>query len=312
LSEGISVIIPTYCRADVIGECLDALDRQSLPPLEVIVVDQSPDTMTRDIVEGRPLVRYLHSDHAGVSLARNIGIRASCGSLFAFTDDDALPEPGWLEAIACAFASTNPRAGLVGGRTLPLWEKPRPGWFPAFYEYLLPVFDPGGSLAPFPQRSLPMTVNLAVDRKALDEIIGFHEGLGRRSGWSVTGEDSHFAWKAVEAGIPIYYQPEAVVRHRVPASRMNRRFLLKRCYEEGISLLDVEEKRGILTSERLEAHIRWHRRYLLRRVASLATLPSFSPWNDPRVLETLSQIALSVSIVRRGTHLLSHLTPSHP
>jgi GT2 family glycosyltransferase len=157
-----------------------------------------------------------------------------------------------------------------------------------------------------------MTVNLAVDRKALDEIIGFHEGLGRRSGWSVTGEDSHFAWKAVEAGIPIYYQPEAVVRHRVPASRMNRRFLLKRCYEEGISLLDVEEKRGILTSERLEAHIRWHRRYLLRRVASLATLPSFSPWNDPRVLETLSQIALSVSIVRRGTHLLSHLTPSHP
>ena len=50
LSEGISVIIPTYCRADVIGECLDALDRQSLPPLEVIVVDQSPDTMTRDIV----------------------------------------------------------------------------------------------------------------------------------------------------------------------------------------------------------------------------------------------------------------------
>jgi GT2 family glycosyltransferase len=311
VNEGISIIIPTYCRADVIGECLDALDRQSLPPLEVIVVDQSPDTMTRNMVEGRPLVRYLHSDHAGVSLARNIGIRASRGSLLAFTDDDAVPEPGWLAGFMAAFACAD-RPLLVGGRILPLWEKPRPRWYPSSHEYLLPVFDPGGGLAPFPQGSLPMTVNLAVDREALDKIIGFHEGLGRRSGWRVTGEDSHFAWKAIEAGIPIYYQPEAVVRHRVPASRMNRRFLLKRCYEEGISLLDIEEKRGILTDERLRSHVRWHRRHALKRAAALATFPSLAPWDDPRVIEALSQISLSVSIVRRGHHLLSDLAPPRP
>jgi GT2 family glycosyltransferase len=316
LSGGISVVIATYQRPDLIGGCLGALDRQSTPPLEVIVVDQSPDSRTRDIVQGRPAgpapVRYLHSDRAGLSLARNIGVRASSGAIVAFTDDDALPEPGWIEAIANAFASTSPRAGLVGGRTLPLWERPRPGWFPASYEYLLPVFDPGGDLGPFPAGCLPPGVNLAVDREVVDRIGGFHEDVGQRPGWNATGDDSYFAWRAIEAGIPIYYQPSAVVHHRVPASRLTRRFLLERCYLEGIALLDVEEKRGILTSERLERHMRWHHVYLMRKVASLVKRPSFAPWNDPRVIETLSKIALSISIIRRGHVLMPQLPAPRP
>jgi len=44
-------------------------------------------------------------------------------------------------------------------------------------------------------------------------------------------------------------------------------------------------------------------------MASLATMPSLAPWNDPRVLETLSQMALSASFVRRGRHLLAQRTP---
>ena len=316
MSANFSVIIATYQRPDLIGDCLDALGRQRLSPLEIIVVDQSPDSRTRDIVQGRPAgpapITYLHSDRAGLSLARNIGVRASRGSLVAFTDDDALAEPGWLEALAAAFASTNPRAGLVGGRILPLWEKPKPRWYPASYEYLLPSFDPGGGLAPFPKGCLPPGVNLAADRGVIDRIGGFDEEIGQRSGWRATGDDSLFAWRAIEMGIPIYYQPAAIVHHRIPASRASRRHLIDRCYLEGIALLDVEEKRGILTHERLRGHVRWHRRNLLKKVASLATLPSLAPWNDARVLETLSQIALSVSIVRRGTHLLAQLAPARP
>jgi len=313
LSTGISVIIPTYGRPHLIGCCLDALDRQSVPPLEVIVVDQSPDTRTREIVEGRPAgpapVRYLHNDRAGVSLARNIGIRESHGSFLAFTDDDAVPDPRWLEGFVAAFANTTPCVGLVGGRILPLWERPRPPWYPSSHEYFLPVFDPGGALAPFPQGSLPMTVNLAVNREVIDRIGGFHEEVGPRSGWRISGEDSHFAWKAIEAGIPVYYQPEAIVLHRVPASRISRRFLLGRCWLEGISLLDIEEKRGMLSEERLRSHTRWHRRHFVRRVASLARLPSLCPWDDPRVFEVLSYATTSLSIIRRARHLLALRRP---
>jgi GT2 family glycosyltransferase len=155
-------------------------------------------------------------------------------------------------------------------------------------------------------------VNLAADRGVIERIGGFHEDVGQRPGWNATGDDSYFAWRAIEAGIPIYYQPSATVLHRVPASRASRRFLLGRCYLEGITHLDVEEKRGILTGERLRGHVRWHRRHFLKRLASLVTLPSLSPWNDPRVLEVLSQMALSAAIVRRGRFLLSQPAFARP
>src|SRR5262245_19833349 len=119
-----SVIIATYKRPDLIGGCLDALDRQTVSPLEVLVIDQSPDDATRRIVTGRAAgpatVRYFHSEKAGVSLARNIGLREANGDVLAITDADALPEPGWLAALLRALDETP--AALVGGKILPLWE----------------------------------------------------------------------------------------------------------------------------------------------------------------------------------------------
>ena len=126
-------------------------------------------------------------------------------------------------------------------------------------------------------------------------------GRRRRTGWRVTGEDSHFAWKAIEAGIPIYYQPEAVVRHRIPANRMNRRFLLARCYA----------RRNQPSRHRGEAGNPERRAPTRPRPMAPAPRPEkgsiprdivrrITPWNDPRVIEALSQISLSISIVRRG------------
>lgn len=296
----ISVVVATYKRPDLIGSCLDALGSQTLPPLEVIVVDQSPDTRTREVVASRSIhapIRYLHSDVAGVSLARNTGFRAAQGAVVAITDDDALPEPAWLEALLRAFAASSPRPGLVGGRILPLWEGERPPWFPAAREYLLPIFDLEGELRPFPEGSLPMTVNVAIDRSVFERLGGFDESVGPQTGWKISGEDSLFAWRALEAGVPIWYQPDAVVRHRVPKERMRRGFLLERSFNEGTSLMHIEEKRGLLTRERLRAHVSWHRRHVLRKILSLVKYPTLSPWNDPRVFEALSYAWTSRGVV---------------
>lgn len=299
-SPGVSVVVATYKRPDLVGACLDALATQTSPPLEVIVVDQSPDTRTRDAVASRAVnapIRYLHSDVAGVSLARNLGLRAAEGVIVAITDDDALPEPGWLEALVRAFETSTPRPGLVGGRILPLWDGERPPWFPPAREYLLPIFDLEGELRPFPEGSLPMTVNLAIDRGVFQAIGGFDESMGPRTGWKISGEDSLLAWRALEAGVPIWFQPQAVVRHRVPKDRMRRGFLLDRSFNEGVSLMHIEEKRGLLTPERVRGHVRWHRRHVLRKLLSLAKYPSLAPWNDPRVFEALSYAWTSRGVV---------------
>lgn len=299
MSHAVTVIIPTYQRPDVLPSCLDAIERQTHAPLEVIVVDQSPDSRTRECVLARSpegfSYRYLHSDVAGVSLARNLGLRQAKGSVIAFTEDDAVPEPGWLASMVAAFETTP--ADLVGGKILGLWEGPRPPWFPDSRAYLVGIFDPGQHLSPFPEGSLPMTGNLAVRREVIERVGGFDEQAGPKPGRPISGEDSLFAWHALGLGFRIFYQPEAVVHHRVPRARMKRGFYLRRCFREGISLIDVENKRGILTPERLDGILAWHRQNFRRRCRHALGRLSLAPWNDPKVLEDLGEAALSAGVV---------------
>jgi GT2 family glycosyltransferase len=295
----VTVILPTYKRPDLLPACLDALEQQTHRPMEVIVIDQSPDSLTRDIMSARRSeshrYRYIHSDVAGVSLARNLGLREAAGNLIAFTDDDAVPEPGWISGFVRAFESTP--ADVVGGKILALWEGTRPRWFPDSRAYLVGIFDPGGPLAPFPEASLPMSGNMAVRRAVIENVGGFDEDAGLRPGRPISGEDSLFAWKAIGAGLRLYYQPEAVVHHRVPKSRMRRRYYLRRSYLEGVSLVDIEERRGVLTSERLAGMVRAHRKILRDHCFAAARCLSLAPWDDPRVLSHLGEAALSAGLL---------------
>jgi len=114
----ISVVIPSYCRPAALGRCLAALAEQDFAPaqFEVIVVDDGSDPPLRDSVSGfgrRLSLTVLRQDNAGPGAARNRGAAAARGSLLAFTDDDCLPESGWLSALAEKH-SENP-TDLLGG-----------------------------------------------------------------------------------------------------------------------------------------------------------------------------------------------------
>ncbi|MEJ2462049.1 MAG: glycosyltransferase family A protein [Candidatus Thiodiazotropha sp.] len=101
----ISVVIPTHNRASVLPRALDSVRTQTLPPHEVIVVDDGSDDETAQLVHDRyPECRYLHQANQGVSSARNLGIAHSSGEWIALLDsDDAwLPEKLRLQAEALA------------------------------------------------------------------------------------------------------------------------------------------------------------------------------------------------------------------
>lgn len=59
-------------------------------------------------------MRLLRRERGGPGAARNDGARAAQGELLAFTDDDCLPDPGWLRALCAASAPGT----MVGGRTV--------------------------------------------------------------------------------------------------------------------------------------------------------------------------------------------------
>ena len=130
----VSVVIGTYNRAHLLAGTLGALAAQEVPPSldwEIVVVDNnSTDSTAQAVAAFAPTttvpVRYVFEPRQGISHARNRGIREAQGSILAFTDDDVLPAPDWISAVASAMERWD--AHGVGGRILPRWETERPRW----------------------------------------------------------------------------------------------------------------------------------------------------------------------------------------
>ncbi len=96
----VSVIVPTYNRADYLKECLEAILKQTFFDFELIVVDDGSSDESEAIINSffTNKVCYLqHTENRGVSAARNTGIAKAQGDLIAFCDSDDLWLPRKLE-----------------------------------------------------------------------------------------------------------------------------------------------------------------------------------------------------------------------
>jgi glycosyltransferase involved in cell wall biosynthesis len=97
MNPSVTVVIPTYRRADLVVRAIASALRQTYEPLEIIVVSDGPDAATEEAVErlADPRVRLIVlSEKGGGCAARNAGIAAAAGKWMALLDDDDewLPE----------------------------------------------------------------------------------------------------------------------------------------------------------------------------------------------------------------------------
>lgn len=103
----ISVVIPTFNRAGLIAETLDAVLAQTVVPCEIIVVDDGSTDDTQAVLAGfGDRVRVLRIANGGDLVARNVGLRAASGDLVAFCDSDDLWMPGFIETMAAQWRAT--------------------------------------------------------------------------------------------------------------------------------------------------------------------------------------------------------------
>lgn len=103
----VSVVIPLYNRAHTIKRCVDSVIKQSLPPDEIVLVDDGSTDKTEEVVAaiGDPRIRYVKLDrNCGAQAARNIGIKSASCDLISFidSDDEWLPDKLRLEIAELA------------------------------------------------------------------------------------------------------------------------------------------------------------------------------------------------------------------
>ena len=142
----ISVIIPSWNRAERLAAALDSVYAQSVPPLEIIVVDDGSTDHTRELLARHyPEVRYIFQQNQGISQARNTGITAASGEWLALLDSDDRWEPCKLEQQQAAIHA-NPGCKLChsdeiwvrnGKRVNPMKKHAKHGGW--IFRYCLPL-----------------------------------------------------------------------------------------------------------------------------------------------------------------------------
>ena len=112
-----SLIVCTVGRVEPLRRLLSSLQRETVAPLQVIVVDQNPkDILGPVLAEFSSLPIERLTSAPGLSLARNVGLRHAKGDIIAFPDDDCWYPPDLLESVRRLFAE-HPELAIVTGRT---------------------------------------------------------------------------------------------------------------------------------------------------------------------------------------------------
>ncbi len=107
----VSLIIVSQKRPKELERVIASLVYQSVTNFEIIVVADAPPLVSKFL---KPPVKFIQFNETNISRARNIGIEAARAQIVAFCDDDALPDPFWLERICKPFYQDKQVAAAAG------------------------------------------------------------------------------------------------------------------------------------------------------------------------------------------------------
>ena len=241
---------------------------------EVLVVDNGSEDDTAEVIASYATVLPIvcvREPQAGLSNARNAGVRHARGRYIVWTDDDVRLDEGWLTAYVQAF-ETFSDAAVFGGSAVPVLEEPTPAWF-SQNEFigLLAHRDPRG----LPRQlsidgPLPWGLNFAI--RAIEQRSHLYDPLlGVAPGRRRCGEEEQVIGQILASGAKGYWVPDAIVLHIIPASRQTLEYVKSYFKAQGETKIVREESAGRRygTRELVGSIRRAARQYLLYRLRKL-------------------------------------------
>ena len=264
----VSVIVPIYNGEQDLPGLLACLMAQTYPKdrVEYLLVDNASSDRTPQLLaaavdqfaaQNLTLKILNERDIQSAYAARNTGIRAAKGDIFAFTDADCYPQPNWLTNLIPPFS--DPTIGLVAGEIVAF---PGTTLLESYAErkHIMSQKDTlAHKFCPYGQ-----TANLGIRRQALEAVGLFRPYL-------TTGGDADICWRVQrETDWSIHYADNATIQHR---HRQTLKDLRSQWYRYGKSNRYLHELHGVELSwiqsnkERNRSLVRWALKELPKGVA---------------------------------------------
>jgi glycosyltransferase involved in cell wall biosynthesis len=244
----LTVVIPTYNGAIRLPSVLDKLKAQEgceNISWEVLVVDNNSTDNTREVFDSyarrwdldAPL-RYVFEERQGLAFARKRAVDEARGEIVSFLDDDVLPEKDFVKK-AVSFKKSHPKAGVWGAEIRGVYHGEVPRELSTIKSHLAvqelgckpfkidPTFSgvavAGGCFA-------------AIRTEMKKHMQGSLFLSGVSAGNRVAGEEYEVFFKMFKSGWELWYAPDMIAYHQIPAERLTAKYLRWVCWTNGLSV----------------------------------------------------------------------------
>jgi len=305
----ISIILPTYNRAELLRRTLEGMVKMEKGDLsvELIVVDNASTDQTKNVIESfsdRLKIRYLFEPRSGKSRALNCALeKGQLGDIVVFTDDDVDVSPDWIVSIA-SICNRWPNHSVFGGRiniifpyeNIPKWTSD-----PFIKTFGFSYQNYSTHECVYNDRDHPFGPNYWVRRSVFSGGRRFDESIGPHPTNRTLGDETKFLLELLNEGYELVYSPRVVVGHRIQPEALKFTYIYSRAYQLGRSFPHI---RGLPHRTLLKNH---YAMWYLHRSAVII-------WNAFKVLCAIISISEEKRVckgVRRIQWLGYHIEAMH-
>jgi len=256
MADLLSVIIPTF-NPDInrLSQTILGLQNQTLTfnHWELIIVDNNSCPAVNIDLSWHPNHAIVTATQQGLSFARLKGFDQAAGNIIVMVDDDNILDENYLKNVLEIF-KLNIETGAIGGKLIPLFEKPAPVWLNEFYTNLA-LRDLGDEIITTAWRNeypsfAPVGAGMAIRKTALEAYINASQTqsnmIADRTGSSLTsGGDNDIIIEVLKSGWQVGYFPLLTLQHIIPAGRMQVNYVAKLLNNTNRSWIQVLKKHNI-------------------------------------------------------------------
>jgi len=240
----VSVVLCTYAESmyEDFTEAAESILSQDYDDVELVVVVDGDNSLhqliKQDMNSRENVILHCNNKNLGLSKSRNVGVELSSGDVVAFIDDDAVSDPEWIDELVSAYEQHN--AIAVGGKMIPRWVAGKPSFLPEEFYWLVGVTHRGFADGPGEVRNT-FGSNISFRSGVFEELGGFDADMGRQGDKNLQSEETLLcAEMQTKFGKGVWYNPNAVVEHKVFKYRTEFCWLVDRAFWQGYSKRAME------------------------------------------------------------------------